>query len=201
MGENDDESMNKPFYLDEKNFMAEFLLKPEINDDADFNHIDKNLSVTRLASRFKEPEQARHILRALHVLNNQKYFRDFVVKEKTGETQLVDKYFYKCPICGTEAVHDDNQEAECCGNTITPEHIQQEVPVYEKTIKRKSIFPRAYHGLKAKFYALTTTSMARDGHLMRSATTTHFSKSETVEDRTGVKKNPFNFVSKNKRQE
>lgn len=48
-----------------------------------------------------------------------------------------------------------------------------------------------YHQLKSSFFALTTTSAAADGHLMRSAITSRFEREESVEDRTEVKKPAF----------
>lgn len=194
----EEEKQEKAFYLDQNDFLAKYLFNPEIHDEADYSHIDKNLSVTRLGSRWKEPEQARHILRALHVLNNPKYFREMVDYELTGETKEMTMYHYVCPHCGFDTILEDNGPKECCGEQIEPDPITQEFPEYRKVIKRKSIFPRSYHGLKARFYALTTTSMARDGHLIRAATTTRFAKTESVEDKTNVKSNPFSFVKKNK---
>lgn len=197
------EDKEKAFYLDQQDFFGQFLLNPDIRDEADFSHLDKNLSITRLASRWKEPEQARHILRSLHVLNNKRYFHSVLVEENTDESKKETFYVYQCPICDSQAVLDEEQEegVECCNQKIEPDVVEQEVPVKKKVIRNRSIFPRSYHSLKAKFYAFTTTSMARDGHLMKSATTTNFNESQSIEDRTKVRNNPFSFVKKNKYQE
>lgn len=188
-------------FLDEHDFESRFMFNPDIKDEADYSHIDKNLSVTKLTSRFKEPEQARSILRALHVLNNNKYFRDVVVEVQTGETEVKDFYFYRCPTCNNTFHNEQGGAEECCGSSIEPEVIQQEVPIMEKVVKKQSLYPRTYHNLKARFYALTTTSMARDGHLIRSVNTRNINENQSVENRTRAKGNPFNFVRKNNNEE
>jgi len=201
MAEDDDVQYarnNNKMFLDEGSFYAQFLFNPEISDDADYSHIDKNLAVTRLASRWKEPERARSILRALHILNNRKYFSEQVVDEPTQDIQTVTVYMYKCPTCGTIQYSDyEYNNVKCCDNMLQPESMNRDVPVTIRKLKKLSMYPRTYHNLKAMFYAFTTTSMARDGHLMRSANTTNISKSESVEDRTKVKSSPF-FGGKNK---
>jgi len=196
----DEKAPQQKLFLDEKNFFAEFLFKPEINDEADYSHIDKNLSVTRLASRWKEPERARSILRALHILNNNKYFSEQIIDESTGDYNTITLYQYTCPVCNNTRYSEENHEGVVCcdANTpIEPVSVEKTVPVTKKKLKTISMFPRTYHNLKAMFYAFTTTSMARDGHLMRSATTTNISKSESVEDRTKVRGTPFFGGNKN----
>lgn len=191
----------KGLYLDQQDFFAQFLFDINFDDDADFSHFDKNLSITRLASRFKEPEQARHLLRALHVLNNNRYFRDVIVYENTGGTVNKQYWIGKCPVCGVELVSSDQNVVHCDREFELPEIITREEPEVQKVIKKKSLFPRTYHALKSRFLSLVTTSMARDGHLMKAATTTHWNKQESVEDRTNVKRNPFGFAKSRKENE
>ena len=193
----DSEQNEKAFYLDQQDFVAKFLLNPDITAGADFSHIDKNLSMTRLASRWREPERARSILDSLHILNNPKYFRDVVVEEPTGEYETRTVYQYSCPIChSTKYSGTKVDNISCCGHNIIPNELSQEIPIMEKVIRKKSIFPRTYHNLRAKFIGFVTTSSARDGHLIRSATTTNINKSESVEDKTRAKRSPF-FGKKN----
>lgn len=197
------EDINKAMYLDEQDFLAKFLFNPTIKDSADYSHIDKNLSVTRLDSRRHEPEQARSILRALHILNNNKYFKDIIVDTPTGDYQTVSIVQYSCPNCGNVrySEHEISEGVQCCNSFVTPEKVEKTVPITKKSLERASLYPRTYHNLKAIFYAFTTTSMARDGHLMRSATTTNIAKSESVEDRTKVRGNPFFGFKKNNYRE
>lgn len=62
------------YFLDDKDFIAKFLLDPNIEGEADFSHLDKNLAITNLIHSnrlgINEVEQARFILKGLHVLNN-----------------------------------------------------------------------------------------------------------------------------------
>ena len=168
-------TMNKDFqeqqmFLDDKDFFSKFIFNPDIQEDADYKHLDKNLAITKLDSRFKEPEKARSLLRALHILSNPKYFRS--IKER-----LVIGY-------EDEEVVEIDEE----GNKI---FIKKKIPVYQENVKKISFYPKAYHSLKSRFYALTTTSMARDGHLLKGASTKHFNRSESIEDRTERKSNFF----------
>ena len=188
----DKEDVNKAMYLDEQDFLAKFLFNPEIKDEANYSHIDKNLSMTRLASRWHEPERARSILDSLHIITNTRYFKDVVVEESTDEYDTVTIFEYQCPICKSTRYSEEEQDnIICCDNNIVPNPIEKAVPITRKLIKKLSLFPRSYHFLKAKFLSFVTTSSARDGHLIRSATTTNISKNESVEDRTRAKGNPF----------
>jgi len=66
--------VEQEYFLDDKDFMAKFLLDPNISAEADFTHLDKNLAITNLVQSnrlgINEVEQARTILKGLHVLNN-----------------------------------------------------------------------------------------------------------------------------------
>ncbi len=69
----------KQWFVDNKQYQAEFILDPDIQTYADYKHLDKNLAITNLRHNKKqgidEPERARSILKAFHVLNNPKYFK------------------------------------------------------------------------------------------------------------------------------
>lgn len=181
---------NKRIYLDQKDFMAEFLFNPDISENADYKHLDKNLSTTRLASRFLEPERARAILKALHILSNQKYF------VRVEESRLVgyekeEGIFQECEACGQKHLSPVGDQLKNCSNCKKelPEGfpVAREVPVFKTVKTLKSIYPKTYHKLKSAFYALTTTAAARDGHLIRAAGTTRFEREDTIEDRTEIK--------------
>lgn len=62
------------YFLDEKDFVAKFLLDPNISSEGDFSHLDKNLAITNLVQSNRlgvnEVDEARTILKGLHVLNN-----------------------------------------------------------------------------------------------------------------------------------
>ena len=52
-------------YETDFDFYSRFVLSPDIND---FGHIDKNLVITNLNGKLKEPERLRVIMDALHIL-------------------------------------------------------------------------------------------------------------------------------------
>lgn len=52
-------------YETDFDFYSRFVLSPEIED---FGHIDKNLVITNLNGKLKEPERLRVIMDALHIL-------------------------------------------------------------------------------------------------------------------------------------
>jgi hypothetical protein len=191
--------MMEDMYIDDKDFLAKYLFNPAINDEADFSHIDKNLAVTRLASRYNEPERARNLLSALHVLNNNRYFRE-KRKEEVINFEEVQAFFYKCPVCGKEDLQEQEQDFSCCGKTVPFNKVVIKKPIKELKIFNQSLFPRSYHMLKSLFYSFTTTAMARDGHLIRQAGTTNFHQSQTMEDKTKVKGGLFNLSPTAKNQ-
>lgn len=177
------------FFMDEKDFFAQFMFKPDIQEDADFLHLDKNLATTRLSSRYEEPERARALLRALHILNNPLYYREEMVSV-FDRMEQEEHYLQICSKCGEN--HDLPSPVEKCSNCEAslpdPSYFIKEVPIFiDKKIK-KSLYPKTYHFLKSAFYSLTTTAAAREGHLMRAATSTHILREDSIEDRSDSKK-------------
>jgi len=188
------EPLMENMYVDDKDFLAKYLFDPKVNDNADFKHLDKNLAVTRLSSRYHEPERARSLLSALHVLNNNSYFLSKLIDEVEGYEE-VEALVWGCPVCGRQGLAESpDDEVICCEQKPLPlNKATVNRPITSKKLINKSMFPRTYHMLKAMFYAFTTTSMARDGHLIRQATTTHFQQNQTMEDRTKVRGGIFNI--------
>lgn len=186
----------KALYLGQQDFLAEFMFKPDILDEADYGHLDKNLSMTNLNGKLREPERARNLLQALHVLNNTNYF---LPKEVT----IVEGYDVEefavlgCAGCSSSYQVLANQltsenvfKCEKCDQDLTfVNKIKKSSPVQTVKTINESLFPKTYHSLKARFRSFVVTASARGGHLIRSATTTHFSQSQSVEDRTKVKQN------------
>lgn len=166
------------FFMDDKDFFSKFIFTPNINEDADFRHLDKNLAITKLSSRYQEPEKARSILRALHVLSNPKYFREIPVQKLIGHRE------------------EEIETTDSQGNKVV---LIKKIPVYQEIKKFVSFYPKAYHSLKSRFYSLTTTSMARDGHLLRGATTKNLNRSESIEDRTKKSSGFFGLTSPTKK--
>lgn len=181
------------FYMDTKDFFAEFMFKPDIQELADFAHLDKNLATTRLSSKYQEPERARALLEALHILNNQLYYVEEEVQYiKRHETY--EQYEQVCD-CG-EKVQGDEPTVNCpeCGVKLSEAIIiVLEQPIFANKKVYNSIYPKIYHKLKSAFYSLTTTAAAREGHLMRAATSTRLVREDSIEERTDSKKQP-NFV-------
>ena len=176
---------NRKLFLDQKDFFAEFIFNPDIQEDSDFRHLDKNLAITRLSSRYAEPERARAILTALHTLSNKKYFKQILVDELAGyEEETI--YLQECPSCEvTLRNKEELKKCPSCKKRLSePTEIISKTPVFQKKKIYKSLYPKTYHKLKSSFYSLTTTAAARDGHLIRAATTTHFQREESIEDKT-----------------
>lgn len=155
-------------YMDNKEYQSKFLLDPNITDDADFSHLDKNLAITNLMHNprggINEPDEARSMLEALHILNNPKHFNEVEKKVLTGYTEIKEKGEINL------------------------------IPVY-KTIKVKiPKFQKTYHALKSKFISFVNTAAARKGHRINAAITNRLVKEETLNDKTEVKprfSNPF----------
>ena len=180
------------FYMDEKDFFAQFMFKPDIKEDADFLHLDKNLATTRLSSRYLEPERARALLTALHVLNNPLYYREVEVSVY-DRIESQENYRQMCA-CGKEHILPEPVEfCVSCGKALPEaQYFVIEIPIFVKKKIKKSLYPKTYHSLKSAFYSLTTTAAAREGHLMRAATSTHISRDDSIEERSDSKKsNPF----------
>lgn len=169
----------KDFYLDDKDFFSKFIFNPDIKEDSDYRHLDKNLAITRLSSRYQEPERARSLLRALHILSNNKYFREIKTLKIIGFNE-------------EETIQKDSSGKEYI--------VIKKIPVYQEVTQKVSYYPKIYHSLKSRFYALTTTSMARDGHLLKGASTKHFNRSESIEDRTQKKSSFFGLNSPSNRE-
>jgi hypothetical protein len=166
-------------YLDSQDYESRFIFTPNIEEDADYKHLDKNLSITNLSSRYKEPEKAESILKALHTLSNPRYFIEVEEIIHTGFRE-------------EESVHEDLSTGEKV-------FVTQKFPVYEKIIVKKNRYPKTYHKLKSAFYALTTTSSARDGHLIKRARTRALERKDTIHDKT-EQKNSFGFFKKAKKE-
>jgi hypothetical protein len=184
MAENENQPQQRLF-LDEKSFLAEFMFDPDIHEDASYKHLDKNLALTRLSSRHNEPERARALLEALHTITKTKYFYETENRELDGYQE--EKITYMECSCGKKYEGEEIVACECGEQADNKQEFIQKTPIYKIVKKKTSFFPKSYHLLKSRFYSLTTTASARDGHLLRSATTTHLSKEESIEDRTAVK--------------
>lgn len=152
-------------------FRGKFILHPDIHDDADFSHIDKNSIITYLKDNpkveFSEVEQLRAYDDGLHVLNNTKNFKIITIQKQIGYINT----------------QDEN------GNVIRK-------PVFEEEEQRKSLFPLTYHYLKARRYSFVTTASARMGYRFNKSRSTILEKSETLQDKTEVKSS-FGFGKRN----
>lgn len=165
-------------YIDQNEFESKFLLTPNIDELEDYNHLDKNLATSNLKSQFREPEQARNILSALHTLSNKKYFKE--VKETI--------------IKGYTVSEEERLTSE--GETIM---VTIRKPVVEEIIRYVNRYPKTYHRLKAKFYSFTTTSAARGGHLIKMSRTQNKRMEQTLDDKTN-NKTSFGFFKNEKRE-
>ena len=148
-------------YLDNREYQSKFLLDPDIDiKNIDYKHLDKNLAITNLKHNEKlginEPEEARHILRGLHVLNNPEHFN---IEE---ENILVG---YK---------------------EETKEGILKQIPVYRKVNKMVSKFPKTFHYIRSEFISFTNTAAARGGFRMNSAISNKLIREDTITDKTKV---------------
>jgi len=190
--------MNKALYLGQQDFLAEFMFKPDINDEADYGHLDKNLSMTNLNGRLREPERARNLLQALHVLNNTDYF---IMKETTKVNGVIEEEVavLGCEKCkksysvnGKDFVSDQKYSCNDCDvELVFVNKIKKSIPVHQVVTVNESLFPKTYHSLKARFRSFVVTASARGGHLIRRATTTTFEQAQSVEDKTKVKQGFF----------
>ncbi len=203
MNEEEIAQNKQTMYLDEKDFFSAWMFNPDIQEEADYQHLDKNLAITKLSSRYKEPEIARAILKALHILSNPKYY--YTVKKTVAKGEItVDAKLFFCNDCNhQELVSEEVEEIKCplCSQKIQDYSLSKvTVPQFDILEIKKNKFSKTFHNLKAKFYSLTTTAAARDGHLLKAATTTHFSREESIEDKTNVKQKMNFFGSKNKQR-
>lgn len=187
---NENTQQQKNFYLDQKDFLAEWMFNPDIHDDADYRHLDKNLALTRLSSRYNEPERARAILEGLHTLTRPAYYYEEEV-EKITDYQEEEILISICNHCQAQRRHEEIKPFICeCNNKVTKEQFlvaKRVTPIIQLLKEKRSYYPRSFHNLKAQFMSLTTTASARDGHLLRAATTTHLTREESIQDKTAVK--------------
>ena len=155
-----------------KEFTGKFILTPDIQDDADFSHIDKNSIITYLKDNAKvtvsEVERLRAYDEGLHVLNNIKNFKTIPVKKLIGYLE------------------SNNEKGEIIRKFV-----------YEDKNEQKTRFPLTYHFLKARRYSFVTTASARMGYRFNKSRSSIIEKSETLQDKTEVKTGLFNFGNKN----
>ena len=148
-------------FLGNKEYQGKFLLTPDIQNEADFSHLDKNTAITNLRQRIKgevdEVEIARHILRARHILNNPKYYKEGTVQKLVAhrEVKQKDKSIVLIP------VYQD---------------VKVQVPIYQKTS----------HMLNSKYYSFVITASARNGHRIDKAIANRLEKEEKITDKTNI---------------
>lgn len=157
-------------YLDAKDYQSKFLLTPNIDDEADFSHFDKNLAITNLKYNPKigidEPEQARASLKGLHILNNPLYYKEIEKEVLVGYKETTTKN----------------------GRII-------QTPVYRIIKKSVPIFQKSFHNLKSSFISLVNTAAARNGHRIDKAITNKIVREDSLTDKTDVR-NKFPFGRK-----
>jgi len=144
------------YFDDEKEFYAKFLFNPQFKG---YEHITKDLAVTNLRSRYKEPEIVRLIMRSFNILNKKTYFfenKDF-------------------GIIGYEEKEVKNDDGEI---------VKLRTPVLQEMTVLKSKYPKTHSFLLGKLTGIISTSQARDGHLLRGFNTRHIQREETIEDKT-----------------
>ena len=149
-------------FIDNKEYQGRFLLTPDLQDDADYRHIDKNSVITNLRQRIKgeidEVGTARSILRARHILNNPHHYKTIKKKILIGHT---------------EQIQED-------GSTLL-------TPVFEENESEASNFPLTSHMLSAKYYSFVITASARNGERLNKSISNRLEKEETLVDKTEVK--------------
>jgi len=187
MNEEQVEPQHQRLFLDQKDFLAEFLFNPDIKEAADYGHLDKNLASTKLSSRYGEPDRARMLLHALHTLTKLTYYYKVRKEKLVGyDEEAIDVFL--CGSCANKYFSEEPAIKCECGEEIhSKTKVKRQIPIFREMEEQVSFYPKIFHTLKSHFYSLTTTAAARDGYLMRSATTAHFSREESIEDRTAVK--------------
>lgn len=157
-------------YMDAKQYQAEFLLDPQIESDTDYTHLDKNLAITNLLHNAKaginEPDQARSILKALHILNNVNHFEEVERDVLIGYKEVKEE---------KGIIH---------------------IPQFERKKFKIPLFQKAYHALKSEFISFVNTAAARKGHRINAAITNRLVKEESLQDKTEVKSKWFGFGAK-----
>ncbi len=144
------EDIDRLQFYDNREYQARFLLDPALIADADFSHLDKNLAITNFIynarQKVDESQQARSILRGLHVLNNPKHY-DFEYK----------------------SVLSEYREERVNGNIIqTPVYVIQKVAVPK--------FPKTFHNMRSEFISFVNTASASSGHRIKRAITNRLVK-------------------------
>jgi len=156
-----------------KEYQSKFLLTPDVESDANFTHLDKNITITSLKHNPKfninEPEQMKLLLKSLHILNNPLYFKERV-----------------------EVVFVGYKEEERKDGSVL------QIPHYREVKVQNSLFPKTFHLLRSAVISLSITAGARNGWRMDKAITNKLVKEETLTDNTEVKSSWF---SKNKKNE
>lgn len=152
-------------FLDQKEYQARFLLNPDLNyEDIDYKHFDKNLAITNLKQNrlYNEVEEVRATLKAIHVLNNPKYYKEVERKKLIGYI---------------EQKQEDGSISY--------------IPQYETELVKVSKFPKTYHNQRSRFLSYVNTAAARGGFRMNSAISNKLIKEETMTDKTEPKKSFF----------
>ena len=196
----DDKKEQDYMFEDLKEFYSKFIFTPDFKE---YEHLTKDVSVTNLRSKFKEPEQVRGLLEAFHILSNKKYFNETTKNELSGYREE-NVYKLRCESCDFEEFMKEITEGICpkCGEAYLEENIIEGIiqrPVYNETKVLKSKFPKIHHFLLSKFISIIITSQARDGHLMRTFHTRRMEKEESIEDKTDVKASFFPGMQGKKR--
>lgn len=163
-------------FLDEKEFTARFLLEPDINLGPDYDHLDKNLAITKLIHNprlgIDEPNKARAILQGLHVLNLPKYY---VEKEVTV-------------FIGYKNIEVTNKEGDLVGERIR---------VYENRKIQVPKYPKTFHRLRSQFISFVNTAAASGGHRISAAFKKTLVREESLTEKTEVKTPNTGFMKSN----
>lgn len=151
-----------------KEFIAKFIFDPDINDEADFTHLDKNIRLTNLlenkASDISEVDLMRCVFEAQHVLNQIKHFSNQEVKVLVGFNDKTNKD----------------------GSVVR-------VPIFEVQNKAVCKFPLSRHYWKSKGFSIEVTSASRNGWIYNKSRTQINERSDTLHDKTEVKSSFFGF--------
>lgn len=149
-------------FLDLKDIQSRFFLTPEIEDDADFTHFDKNSLITNLTFNprlgIDEPGRFEALAQSLHTLNNTKYF---------VETE-------KEVLAGYKEIENKN-------GTIT------QIPVYRLEKVKTPKFPKTYHNLKSRIRTMMISGAVKNGWRTDKAITNKLVQENTLQEKTSVK--------------
>lgn len=152
----------KQQFLDLKDIQSRFFLTPDIEDEADYTHFDKNTLITNLRFnprlKINEPGRFEAIGQSLHVLNNPEHFEEKEKKQLIGYKTI------------------NNQDG-----TIT------QIPVFREEKIKISKFPKTYHNLKAKLRTLTLAGAITNGWRTDKAISNKLIQENTLQEKTNVK--------------